>query len=58
MGMGNYKLQRHQVSSKSDERQKSFINSPFFCLEFQSVGRILKIVHSAQQVCSYIFEFS
>ena len=24
-----------QVSSKSDEKQKSFINSPFFCSEFQ-----------------------
>ena len=25
---------------------KSFINSPFFCSEFQSVSRIVKIVHS------------
>ena len=33
-------LQFHQVSSKSDEKQKSFINSPFFCSEFQSVSRI------------------
>ena len=40
-------LQLHQVSSKSDEKQKSFINSPFFCSEFQSVSRIMKIVHSA-----------
>ena len=40
-------LQFHQVSSKSDEKQKSFINSPFFCSEFQSVSRIVKIVHSA-----------
>ena len=39
-------LQFHQVSSKSDEKQKSFINSPFFCSEFQSVSRIMKIVHS------------
>ena len=39
-------LQFHQVSSKSDEKQKSFINSPFFCSEFQSVNRIVKIVHS------------
>ena len=37
----------HQVSSKSDEKQKSFINSPFFCSEFQSVSRIVKIGHSA-----------
>ena len=36
-----------QVSSKSDEKQKSFINSHFFCSEFQSVSRIVKIVHSA-----------
>ena len=36
----------HQVSSKSDEKQKSFINSRFFCSEFQSVSRIVKIVHS------------
>ena len=41
-------IQVHQVSSKSDEKQKKgFINSPFFCSEFQSVSRILKIVHSA-----------
>ena len=40
-------LQFHQVSSKSDEKQKSFINSPFFYSEFQSVSRIVKIVHSA-----------
>ena len=31
---------------KSDEKQKSFINSPFFFSEFQSVSRIVKIVHS------------
>ena len=30
-----------------DEKQKRFINSPFFCSEFQSVSRIVKIVHSA-----------
>ena len=40
-------LQFHQVLSKSDEKQKSFINCPFFCSEFQSVSRIVKIVHSA-----------
>ena len=40
-------LQLHQVSSKSDEKQKSFIDSPFFCSKFQSVSRIVKIVHSA-----------
>ena len=36
-------LQFHHVLS--NEKQ-SFINSPFFCSEFQSVGRIVKIVHS------------
>ena len=40
-------LQFHQVSSKADEKQKSFTNSLFFCSEFQSVSRIVKIVHSA-----------
>ena len=40
-------LQLHQVSSKSEEKQKSFIKSPFFCSEFQSVSRFMKIVHSA-----------
>ena len=40
--------QVHQVSSKSDEKQKSFINRPFFCSEFQTVSRIVKIVHSAK----------
>ena len=38
-------LQFHQVSS--DEKQKSFINCPFFFSEFQSVSRTVKIVHSA-----------
>ena len=32
---------------KIDEKQERFINSLFFCSEFQSVSRILKIVHSA-----------
>ena len=40
-------VQLHQVLLKLDEKQKSFINSPFFCSEFQSVSRIVKIVHSA-----------
>ena len=40
-------LQVHQVFSKSDSKQKCFINSPFFCSEFQTVSRIVKIVHSA-----------
>ena len=43
-------VQLHQVSSKLDEKQKRFINSPFFCLEFQSVRRIVKIGHSAIKV--------
>ena len=29
-----------------DEKPKSFINRPFLCSEFQSVSRIVKIVHS------------
>ena len=42
-------LQLHQISSKSDEKQKSFFNSsPLFCSEFQSVSRIVKIVHSVK----------
>ena len=46
-------LQFHQVSTKSDEKRKSFINSPIFCTEFQqSVSRIVKIVHSGMQVNS------
>ena len=28
------------------KNKKSFINSPFFCSEFQSASRIVKIVHS------------
>ena len=40
-------LQFYQVSSKLDEKQKSFINSLFFCSECQNVSRIVKIVHSA-----------
>ena len=39
----NYtKFHQNQMKNK-----KSFINSPFFCSEFQSVSRIVKIVHSA-----------
>ena len=33
----------HQNRMKN---KKSFINSPFFCSEFQSVSRIVKIIHS------------
>ena len=43
--MGNYNFTKfHQNQMKN---KKSFINSPFFCSEFQSVSRIVKIVHSA-----------
>ena len=35
------KFHQNQMKNK-----KSFINSPFFCSEFQSVSRIVKIVHS------------
>ena len=41
-----YVLQFHRVSSILDEKQNSFINSPFFCSEFQSVSRFVKIIHS------------
>ena len=41
--------QFHQVSSKSDEKQNRLIKSPFFCSEFQSVSRIVKIIHSDTQ---------
>ena len=37
------KFHQNQMKNK-----KSFINSPFFCSEFQSVNRIVKIVHSEQ----------
>ena len=36
--------------TKFHQKQKSFINSPFFCSEFQSVSRIVKIIHSATTV--------
>ena len=38
-----------QVSSKSDEKQKKFFNSLFFCSEFQSVNRIVKIGAADQE---------
>ena len=38
-------LQFHQASSKSDEKQKSFINSPFSVQNFKV--SMMKIVHSA-----------
>ena len=37
-----------EVTLNSDENQKSFFNSNFFCSEFQSVNRLVKIVHSAR----------
>ena len=41
----NYNFTKfHQNQMKNT---KSFINSQFFCSEFQSVSRIMKIVHSA-----------
>ena len=50
-------LQFHQVSSKSDEKQKRFINCLFFCSEFQSVSRIVKIVHSAEDYKNWILNY-
>ena len=42
--MDNYNFTKvHQNQMKT---KKSFIDSPFFCSEFQSVSRIVKIVHS------------
>ena len=57
MKLGEILVQLHQVSSKSDEKQKSFINSPFFCSEFQSVSRIVKIVHSAKEPAEELKRF-
>ena len=45
--LGEVVLKFHQLSSKSDEKQKSFINGMFFCSEFQSVSRIVKFAHRA-----------
>ena len=43
MGYYNFtKFHQNQMKNK-----KVFIDSPFFCSEFQSVGRIVKIVQSA-----------
>ena len=42
--IGHYNFTK--ISSKSDEKQKPFINSPFLCSEIQSVSRIVKIIHS------------
>ena len=42
---------------KSDEKQKSFINSPFFCSEFQSVSRIAKIVHSESYIVNFFVAY-
>ena len=46
-------LQFHQIASKSDEKQKSYINSMFFCSDFQSVSRIVEITHSATGHMNY-----
>ena len=54
--MGNYNFTK--VWSKSDDKQKSFINYPFFCSEFQSVSRIVKIVHSVSVHNSSFFHQS
>ena len=53
--MGNYNFTKfHQNQT---ENKKSFFNSPFFCSEFQSVSRIMKIVHSALRHDTFIFNF-
>ena len=45
--MDNYNFTKfHQNQMK---KQKSFINSLFFCSEFQSVSRIVKFIHSAPE---------
>ena len=50
--MGNYKFTKfHQNQMKN---KKSFINSPFFCSEFQNVSRIVKIVHSVMVGLVYL----
>ena len=43
--MDNYNFTKFHQNQM--EKQKRFINSPFFSSEFQSVSRIVKIVHSA-----------
>ena len=49
--MGNYNFTKfHQNQMKN---KKSFINSLFFCSEFQSVSRIVKIIHSAMSIINY-----
>ena len=49
-------LQFHTVSSKSDEKQKSFTNCPFFCSKFQSVSRIMKIIHRSTKVNVWLLQ--
>ena len=45
--MDNYNFTKFHQNQSDEKQKKSFINSPFFCFEFQSVSRIMKIVHSA-----------
>ena len=53
MGNYNFKLYQNQNQTKN---KKSFINNPFFCSEFESVSRIVKIVHSvADEVFVVLF---
>ena len=51
MGMKNlvkvYNIHESKSVHKGLIIHESFMNSPFFCSEFQSVSRIVKIVHSA-----------
>ena len=49
--MDNYNFTKfHQNQMKN--KKKVLVNSPFFCWEFQSVSRIVKIVHSACVIVS------
>ena len=49
--MSNYNFNKfHQNQMKN---KNFFINRPFFCAEFQSVNRIVKIVHSASLILCY-----
>ena len=54
MKLGEVVVQFDQASSKSDEKQNSFINNPFFCSEFQSVSGIVKIVHSGDGLIFFL----
>ena len=50
MKLGEVVVTHMYYNIKSGWKTKTFFNSPFFCSDFQSVSRIVKIAHSGSRI--------